>query len=207
MQTEEIHSLIRRAQSGDKTAANEILAQFRPLICKVAGQAHLATVREDAEQEAALALLWAIANYDEARGVPFEGFAKAMVYGRVRTFFLRERRRWRREILPIVTEDEEGDRSDFFESVADERDEIRAVEETDAFRSRLSSLAERDRRILSLYYEGGLTLREIGKLLHIRENAVSVYKSRAVARLRREIGGGRLRRKAKKGVIIEGGSL
>ena len=49
-----------------------------------------------------------------------------------------------------------------------------------AFRARLTSLSERDRKILSLYCEGVLTLREIGKILHIHENAVGVYKSRAV---------------------------
>ena len=194
----ETRELVRRAQAGDKAAADELLAAFLPLIRKAAGQAHLSTVREDAEQEAALSFLWAVANFDEARGVPFEGFAKAIVYGRVRTFFLRERRRWQREVLPFEKEDEDGNTEDFFEDVADSREEIGAVDEADAFRVRLSPLSERDRKILSLYYEGGLTLREIGKLLHIRENAVSVYKSRAVEKLRREISGGRLRQKAKK---------
>lgn len=198
MQTDEIHSLVRRAQSDDKTAADELLAVFRPLIKKAAGQAHLRAVREDAAQEAALAFLWAVAHFDESRGVPFEGFAKAIVFGRVRTFFLRERRRWRREILPFDKEDEDGEAENFFEGVADERDEIGAWEDAAAFRARLSSLAKRDREILSLYYEGGLTLREIGNLLHIRENAVGVYKSRAVGKLRRDISGGRLREKAKR---------
>ncbi len=175
-----------------------MLAIFRPLIKKAAGQAHLRAVREDAAQEAALAFLWAVANFDESRGVPFEGFAKAFVFGRVRTFFLRERRRWRREILPFDKEDEDGNEEDFFEDVADKRDEIGKLEDAAAFHARLSSLAKRDREILSLYYEGGLTLREIGKLLHIRENAVGVYKSRAVEKLRREISDGRLRTKAKR---------
>ena len=67
-----------------------------------------------------------------------------------------------------------------------------------AFRARLTSLSERDRKILSLYCEGVLTLREIGKILHIHENAVGVYKSRAVETLRRDISGGRLRNKAKR---------
>ena len=194
----EIHSLVRRAQAGNKAAANEILAAFRPLIRKAAGQAHLRTVREDAEQEAALALLWSVAHFDESRGVPFEGFAKVIVFGRVRTFFLRERRRWRHEILPFDVPHEDGEAEGFFESVADERDEISAVDDADAFRARVSSLAVRNREILSLYYEGGLSLREIGELLHIRENAVSVYKSRAVSKLRREISGGHLRQKAKR---------
>lgn len=198
MEIEKITSLVRRAKAGDKGAANEILKLFHPLIQKAAGQAHLHAVREDAAQEAAIALLWSVANFDESRGVPFAGFAKRMVFGRVRTFFLREQRRWQREILPFPAESEDGDKEGFFESVADERDEIGAVDKRDAFRARNSSLAARGRIILSLYYEGGLALREIGNLLHIRENAVSVCKSRAVAKLRREICGGRLRQKAKR---------
>lgn len=194
MQTDEIHSLVTRAQSGDKTAADELLAIFRPLIRKAAGQAHLATVREDAAQEAALAFLWTVANFDESRGVPFEGFAKATVFGRVRTFFLRERRRWRREILPFDKEEEDGNEENFFESVADKRDEIGAVEESDAFHAALSGLPEREQKILSLYYESGLPLRAIGARMGMKENHVSVVKARAMKKLRRELGAERKRR-------------
>ena len=198
METEALQPLVRRAQAGDKTATNELLAAFRPMIQKAAGQAHLAAIREDAAQEAALAFLWSVAHFDESRGVPFAGFAKAIVFGRVRTFFLREWRRWEREILPFDKEDEDGGKQDFFAGIADGRDEIDAVDAAESFLARLSPLAERDRRILSLYYEGGLTLKKIGKLLHIRENAVGVYKSRAVEKLRREISGECLRQKAKR---------
>ena len=73
--------------------------------------------------------------------------------------------------------------------------------DANTFRARLTSLSERDRKILSLYCESVLTLREIGKILHIRENAVGVYKSRAVEKLRRDFFGGRLREKMKGNVV------
>ncbi|MBR1884814.1 MAG: sigma-70 family RNA polymerase sigma factor [Schwartzia sp.] len=193
METQEIHDLVRRAQTGDKMAKTMLLETFRPLICRAGRRPHLATVREDAEQEAALAFLWAMANFDELRGVPFAGFAKAMVFGRVRTFFQHERRKWQREILPVETEDENGEKTGFFEGVADERDEIGAFEEREAFRAALSSLPEREQKILTLYYEKGLPLRAIGARLGMTDKHVSVVKARAMKKLRATLGAERAR--------------
>lgn len=201
MQTQEIHALVRRVQAGDKAAAAEILSLFRPLICKAAGQSHLREVREDAEQEAALALLDAVGAFDESRGVPFSGFAKAIVLGRVRTFFLRERRRWRREVLPADTRDEDGGAEDFFAGVADERDEIGWFEESESFRAALSALPEREQKILSLYYEKGLPLRAVGAKLGMSEKHVSVVKARAMKKMRQALGIERTRRRRKRPIV------
>lgn len=195
MQTDEIHFLVRRAQADDKAAENKLFEMFRPLIRKAARQVHLAPVREDAEQEAALAFLWAAANFDESRGVPFACFAKAIVFGRVRTFFVRERRKWRREILPFDREDEDGESENYFESVADERDEISEFEDVDSFRASLAALPDREQKILSYYYMKGFSLHAIGEKLGMKANHVSVVKARAMKKLRRELGATRTRRK------------
>lgn len=208
MQTEEIHALVRRAQAGDKAAKELLFVAFRPLIYKAAGQAHLAPVREDAKQEAALAFLCAVEHFDEGRGVPFAGFAKALVFGRMRTFFQHERRKWRREILMRGNTDEEsGETEDFFESVEDERNEIGAFEEREAFRASLSSLPSRERKILMLYYEKGLPLRAIGAEIGLSEKHVSVVKARAMKKLREAIGAAspRKRRKKEKPSVKGGG--
>lgn len=208
MDTQEIHALVRGAQAGDKTAKTLLFEAFRPLIRKAAGQAHLKTVRKDAEQEAALAFLWAVANFDESQGVPFPGFAKAMVFGRVRTFFQHERRKWRREIVPFDKEGADGEMEEFFAGVADERDEIGAVEERESFCAALAELPVREQEILTLYYEKGLPLRAIGERMNMSEKHVSVVKARAMKKLRAELGAASPRkRRMQKESPIKGSSF
>ena len=60
--------------------------------------------------------------------------------------------------------------------------------ERDRFRERLAeavaSLPERERMVLSMYYDKELNLREIGKILGVSESRISQILSRAYARLR-----------------------
>jgi len=60
-----------------------------------------------------------------------------------------------------------------------ERDETRA-----ALRDAFTALSEKDRLVLALSFEEGLTLREIAQLLHVTESRVSQLRTRALARLR-----------------------
>ncbi len=198
MQTQEIHDLVRRAKAGDKDAKSKLLDVFRPLIRAATKPGYLAPLREDAEQEAALALLAAAERFDERRSVPFAGYAKAIVYGRVRTVFLRERRRWRREILPFDVSGEDGEKEDFFAGVADERDEIGDFEAAESFRTELSALPERERKILSLYYEQGTPLAAVGEKLGMTAKHVAVVKARAMKKLREALGARRTRHGKKK---------
>lgn len=195
MQTQEIHDLVRRSQTGDKEAKTVLVEMFLPLIRRAAGQAHLTVVREDAEQEATLALLGAIEDFDANRGVPFPGYAKALVFGRVRTFFLKERRRWQREVMPVSSAGEEEESEDFFARVADERDAIGALEEAESFRAELASLPKRERNILSMYYEKGQPLRVIGEQMGMTAKHVAVVKARAMKKLRQSLDVVRLRRR------------
>jgi len=53
----------------------------------------------------------------------------------------------------------------------------------------IASLPERERLIISLYYDEELNLREIGKILNLTESRVSQISSQAVIRLRSRLGG------------------
>ena len=48
----------------------------------------------------------------------------------------------------------------------------------------IAELPERERQILSLYYESELTLAEIGAIIGVGESRVSQLRTQAVARLR-----------------------
>ncbi|MGQ9531329.1 MAG: FliA/WhiG family RNA polymerase sigma factor [Desulfotomaculales bacterium] len=53
----------------------------------------------------------------------------------------------------------------------------------------VEELPERDRLVLALYYQEGLTLKEIGRVLDVSESRVCQLHGRAIARLREKLGG------------------
>jgi RNA polymerase sigma factor for flagellar operon FliA len=58
-----------------------------------------------------------------------------------------------------------------------------------ALSNAIASLPERERLIISLYYDEELNLREIGKILNLTESRVSQISSQAVIRLRSRLSG------------------
>jgi RNA polymerase sigma factor for flagellar operon FliA len=58
-----------------------------------------------------------------------------------------------------------------------------------ALSAAIASLPERERLIISLYYDEELNLREIGQILNLTESRVSQISSQAVLRLRSRLGG------------------
>src|SRR3954454_17603277 len=68
--------LIRAARRGDATALTRILAQYEPMMQRVARRLYLpGSEPEDLAQETRLALLDATRAWDPDRGVPFSNFA------------------------------------------------------------------------------------------------------------------------------------
>ena len=168
------------ARRGDKNAAAALLARYEGLCRKAAGQAHLAPLGEDALSAARESFLCAVRDYDPARGVPFPGFAKAKVYGDLRTLFKKARRQWQREIFPAETETGENP----FAALPDPRDDTVRVEADDAFRAMLAPLGEKPRRLLTMLYADGLTQKEAAARLGMSQQTAAVVKGRALKRLR-----------------------
>ena len=102
MDTNELLSL---AAAGHEAAILELRQQFLPLLYKAANQPHLRPIYAEALSEAEISFLLAIRSYNPDRGIPFPGYAKAMVYGSLRTLFKQERRRWQRELYPAAPAD------------------------------------------------------------------------------------------------------
>ena len=171
--------LIRAAQGGDREAMEALLSQYEGLCRKAAGQAHLAPIAEDALATAREALWKAALAYDEGRGVPFPGYAKAMVYGTLWTLFKQHRRRWQREVLP-----EGQDERPWFELLADPGDETARIEAEDAFRALIAPLAEKPRKLLTLLFVEDCTQKEAARRLGIPERSAAVMKGRALKKLR-----------------------
>lgn len=170
------------AKRGDEAAFARLLKDYGGLLAKAAHQRHLSPIAEEAEATARVSFWAALKSYDEGRGVPFPGWAKAKVYGDLRTLFKQSRRRWRREVLSMGGRDEgEGERRDR-RGAPDPA--LFAIEEDDAFADRLRDLAPRQRALLALLYDEDLTESEAARRLNISQQAASAMKRRALQKLR-----------------------
>ena len=173
---------IESAKRGDKNATAALMLQYEGLCRKAAGQSHLAPLGEDALSAARESFLHAVREYDAARGVPFPGFAKAKVYGDLRTLFKKARRQWQRKVLP---EGAEG--GNVFDAVPDERDGMKIFEANETFQKMLAPLPEKPRKLLTMLYANGLTQKEAAAKLGMSQQAAAVVKARALKALRKTI--------------------
>ena len=166
------------AAQGDSQAMLQLFTQYQGLLQKAAHQPHLRTIAEDALSQARLSFYKAILTYDESRQIPFAGYAKAMVYGDLRTLFKHERRYWQRELLPTDT----GDESTAAES-ADPRDPTEAFLTTSTLTTAISQLPQRQQQLLCLLYQEDKTQKEAAAWLGITQQAAAALKVRALKRL------------------------
>lgn len=66
--------------------------------------------------------------------------------------------------------------------------QVEEHERRDVLTQEIGHLPEREKLVLSLYYERGLTLKEIGEVLSVTESRVCQIHTRAVSRLRARVG-------------------
>ena len=173
--------LARLAQKGDRQAAAELLRRYEPLVARAARQSHLAPVADDAAGEARLALYEAVLSYAPGTGVPFAGYAKAMVYGRLRSFFKKQRRNWQREVMPAAP-DEDG--ADFWDTLADPHDSTEELLRRESVRAALMALPPRQAEIIRALFFAGKTQGETAAALGITQQAVAKAKLKALGRLK-----------------------
>lgn len=171
---------LRAARQGNEAAFVRLLADYSGLLRKAAHQRHLAPIAAEAEAMAQVSFWEALTSYDEARGVPFPGWAKAKVYGDLRTLFKQARRRWNREVLSLECEGE----GDLIASIGIPDPALSAIEDEAAFADWLKLLAPRPRQLLSLLYREGLTQSEAARRLNISQQAANAMKRRALEKLR-----------------------
>ena len=177
--------LVKNAAAGDEAAMEELLARFEGMMKKAAHQRHLLAVAEDAFAEAQLSFLQAVRGYDAARGIPFEGWAKAKVYGDLRSFFRRERLHWQREVVPERAAG--ADELSFWDKLAaPERDDclfaVRGLLE-----QAMCILSAKQRRLLELIFFEDKSQKEAAGILGMTQQSAAVLKGRALNRLRQRL--------------------
>src|SRR3954451_21956414 len=202
--------LIRAARRGDATAQTRILAQYEPMMQRVARRLYLpGSEPEDLAQEARLALLDATRTWDPDRGVPFSNFAWMCATREARNA-LRAARRHKHHLLTTATRLEvadttglaAGDTAPDHEAVARRRQRVRPItracaeggdldpvaktlarEQLRDLIARARTLSPLERRVLALASTDH-PHREIAETLHIPVRAVN----NALQRARRKLG-------------------
>ena len=126
----------------------------------------------------------AVRDYDAAQGVPFAGFAKARVYGNLRTLARRVIRTWQREAT-VDDRREEG----FWDSIEDE-DAARALtrlERRSMLAAALRALSERERDVITRLYFQNETQKTAAAALGLTQQAVAAIKKRALKKMKEAI--------------------
>ena len=177
--------LLTAAAQGDDEALLLLFDAYAGLMYKAARQPHLSCLFEDALAEARLSFLEAIQTYDKNRGIPFPGFAKAKVYGDLRTLFKRERRRWQRELPPMLQSGSEKNTGSFPDTRAVPTDDYEAMLQRESLRTVLTALPPRQQQLLHMLFFEERTQKEAAARLGISQQAAASMKARALKQLRR----------------------
>lgn len=178
-------ALVRRAQRGDDAAREEICRRFAPLVHRTAGLARFALSREDAVQDAWLALLEAVADWDAAAGVPFAGYARARVQYALWNRHKKAVRRLNREQSLAAPAGEETTLADILPAPDDPAAETERRLLLQEACAGLRRLPPRQRLALLATAVHGLTLAETGRRLGVTNQAVH----RLCQRARRNLAG------------------
>lgn len=179
--------LAAQGQRGDAAAREELCRRFAPLVYKTAGRTAITVSYEDAVQNAWLAFLEAIRDYDPAAGVPFAGYAKSCVRYAVWNAHKRQIRRLNRE-QPL--EQPVGEEETLLDLLAASDDPAAEVERKDSLRQVLRIVGElpvRQREALTETVLRGRTLQQAAASLRISYQAVFKLRGRALRRIGREM--------------------
>lgn len=179
-----IETLVKQAQNGSTAAVEQVFETFTGLRKKAAGQPHIRCIYEDALAEANLSFLEAIRQYDADSGVPFAGYAKAKVYGDLRTLFKQERRNWQRETSANA-------------AVNDEQEVIDTIAAPQCFedhtvgslglRDALAKLSAKQRDVVVCTFLQDQTQTQAADQLHASQQAIAARQKRALQILREEL--------------------
>mgnify|MGYP000270948658 CR=1 FL=1 len=181
----DIKQLVSQAREGSTDASRELLSRLQPLILSVIRRHNTGSDREDLLQEAALAILEGIRDYDEAKGIPFLAYIKVKLNFHIYNICRRERKREYHTASGNASGS--SDEADLLTLLPDEREDTPAyilkAEQSTAIREALSALDPRHRQVIILYYFNRISLKDIAIKLGISYKTAQRYKARAEKQL------------------------
>lgn len=160
-----------------KEFAEKLYQNYQGLLRKAAAQNYLYSLKEEAYAQASLIFCEAIDSFDEKRGIPFAGYAKAKVYHDLHSFFKKHRRGWQREVS--FDSDDEKNEAYLIEESFEENIIMRHI-----LFSALKKLPARQRLIIEYTIIRQYTQPETAAILGITQQAVAAQKKQALKLLR-----------------------
>lgn len=179
-----IEQQVKNVQAGSQEAATALCAAFAPLLKSAAAQPHIRYIYDEALAEASLSFIEAIHNYAADSHVPFAGYAKAKVYGDLRTLFKKERRNWQREISANCAVAEDLELVDTI--AAPDPFEKRTVDKI-LIEAALEKLSPQQKSLLCCLFFGDETQAQAAQRFGTSQQAIAARKKRALQLLRREL--------------------
>lgn len=180
----QLKPLVRRAKTGDNSAAEEILKKVKPLILSCISSCCSSFGIDDLYQEAAIEVLYSIKNFDESRGIPFLAFLKKRIY-----YKLKNLTRYHHQALSLdepITDD--GSELTLADMIADTEHSIEEMLERKQQFQRLYAAMEcitsKQRYVLQLHYGQGIPMAEIARRSGLHYQAVVQLKDRALKKLK-----------------------
>ena len=172
--------LIRRARDGDGAAFNQLVLAYRKRILGTIGRliGHPEDV-EDVGQEVFLRLYFSL---DQLRSAEvFEPWLYRLTANAAYDYLRKRRRRMESRMADLS--EQQVMFADAQASESADRDEGQRKRVRDAVHSLLDGVSEEDRVLLMLKEVEGLSLKELGKVYHVNENALKVRLFRARQRV------------------------
>ena len=188
----EEHSLVRKAQAGDRLAFEELVRRYDRDVLRLAlNLVHKAEDARDIYQEAFLKV------YRNLHRFRFECSFYTWLYRittNVALDHLRRRTSHREDQAP-VSEDAEGTKHDFFDrqpelsAASNPERQLLGSELGEKIQEAMKRLSPRERTVFEMKHYQGLRLRAIGDLLGTSEETVKNSLFRATRKLRESLGG------------------
>src|SRR2546421_770403 len=182
--------LIARAQKGDSAAFNEVVLAYRKRIMGTI--ARLIARPEDVEDVAQEVFLRLYFSLDQLRSAEvFEPWLYRLTANAAYDYLRKRRRRMEARMADLS--EQQMMIADAMAGEKVDRDDMarkRIREEVDSL---LGAVSEEDRVLLTLKEVEGLSLKEVGKIYHVKENALKVRLFRARQRVLKAFTAGRKR--------------
>lgn len=179
LQQAEMEGLCFKARSGDREAMKQLLVQYRPLMVHLA-QRWPVYGFEDALQEAHVAALEAVHQFDPNVGCYFGSFLKQRIRAHLRTWGRRQVRWSERNMVASA----ESSREDSFpiEEWADVQPHVGRL--NIEWKECLNVLSPRERLVIEKHVIEGYSVQEIADQESVSRYTVHTWKKRAMKKLR-----------------------
>lgn len=175
-------NLVQEAKAGSQPAQMEILNRLNPLLFSVVKRYAWSLDREGMLQEASLAVLEGIQEFDETRGIPFLAYMKEKL-----RFTMYNKARKQRNTYSLNASAGEEENQDFLDLLPDENadplGDILRKEKTSAIQSALDHLDPRQKQVILLHFFQGTSLKSIAEQQGVSYKTILRLKDKALSAL------------------------